>query len=275
MDISTLTNTTLLKNTEKLVNKERKLINVLLYHLKEIEVRKLFLDLGHDSIYKYCQKELKLTPKQAFLRVTAARTLHKNPELEESIARGELSLSNISIVETFAKENRLSKDQRKKAFVLAKNKLKTELYQSLKQEFSGYDRSTFYRKLVININKETYQKIKTIQNYKYLEIDLLFSQALDALIEKIDPGNRPIKWVKPYSNSRTPSKNLKALVWRKSKGVCQYPGCESTKNLEVDHIIPYAKGGKTEIDNLRLLCRAHNQKLAIKHFGLKKMRTYS
>jgi len=35
--------------------------------------------------------------------------------------------------------------------------------------------------------------------------------------------------------------------------------CESTRRLEIDHIQPVALGGETKPENLRLLCRAHNQ----------------
>lgn len=34
--------------------------------------------------------------------------------------------------------------------------------------------------------------------------------------------------------------------------------CNSNKDLTIDHIIPVAKGGKTTIENLRILCRACN-----------------
>ena len=44
-------------------------------------------------------------------------------------------------------------------------------------------------------------------------------------------------------------------------------GEEEYEKLEFDHIIPMAKGGKTRVDNLRLLCRAHNQHAADQAFG--------
>ena len=50
--------------------------------------------------------------------------------------------------------------------------------------------------------------------------------------------------------------------------------CEETSNLQIDHIIPYAKGGSNEPENLRLLCFAHNQLMAEEEFGEEHMRKF-
>jgi hypothetical protein len=39
---------------------------------------------------------------------------------------------------------------------------------------------------------------------------------------------------------------------------CGYPEAASSTPLEVDHIVPEAKGGSTAIDNLALCCRSCN-----------------
>jgi 5-methylcytosine-specific restriction endonuclease McrA len=41
--------------------------------------------------------------------------------------------------------------------------------------------------------------------------------------------------------------------------------------LQIDHIVPFAKGGKTEASNLRTLCRAHNLLMAELEFGREKV----
>lgn len=47
-------------------------------------------------------------------------------------------------------------------------------------------------------------------------------------------------------------------VWRRDKGRCVY--CGSDKELQLDHIIPFSKGGATTFENLQLLCRTCNNK---------------
>jgi hypothetical protein len=39
---------------------------------------------------------------------------------------------------------------------------------------------------------------------------------------------------------------------------CVVPGCDETKNLEIDHVVPMAEGGPTKLDNLARLCRWHH-----------------
>lgn len=48
--------------------------------------------------------------------------------------------------------------------------------------------------------------------------------------------------------------------------------CPARGRLQIDHILPRAKGGDDEIGNLRLLCAAHNQLMAERHFGREFMR---
>ena len=45
-------------------------------------------------------------------------------------------------------------------------------------------------------------------------------------------------------------------VYKRDHNRCRK--CGSTKNLEVDHIIPISKGGKSTFDNLQTLCHRCN-----------------
>ncbi len=69
------------------------------------------------------------------------------------------------------------------------------------------------------------------------------------------------------------STQLRAEVWRKGEAKCSFraagdaQACGSRYKLEIDHIIPVAKGGRTELANLRLLCQTHNLYEAKRIFG--------
>ena len=58
---------------------------------------------------------------------------------------------------------------------------------------------------------------------------------------------------------------LRKYIWKRDEGQCTYVHhetkrrCTSRHLLQIDHIQPFALGGKTEKENLRLLCAGHNQ----------------
>ncbi len=70
---------------------------------------------------------------------------------------------------------------------------------------------------------------------------------------------------------------VRRAVWKRDGGRCTFTSdtghrCEERKDVQYDHIDPYAKGGKASIGGIRLLCRAHNQFEAERVFGAEFMR---
>ena len=65
--------------------------------------------------------------------------------------------------------------------------------------------------------------------------------------------------------SRFIPSHLKKYVWERDGGQCTYVHHETKRRctcrhlLQIDHIQPFALGGRTEKENLRLLCAGHNQ----------------
>ncbi len=56
---------------------------------------------------------------------------------------------------------------------------------------------------------------------------------------------------------RRPAPALRRAVRERDKGRCQAPGCNS-RRTDIHHIIAWAKGGKTRLRDLILLCEAHH-----------------
>lgn len=72
---------------------------------------------------------------------------------------------------------------------------------------------------------------------------------------------------------RTIPRAVRAQAWARDGGRCAFVAkdgrrCAERGVLEFDHIIPHALGGPSDcVDNVRLLCRAHNQFAARECFG--------
>jgi 5-methylcytosine-specific restriction endonuclease McrA len=90
----------------------------------------------------------------------------------------------------------------------------------------------------------------------------------------------PAPEVRPRSGQvEMPSRHiplaLRRKIWRRDQGRCTYQHpesgrrCDSTFQVQVDHIQEFALGGQHEESNLRLLCRAHNSHRAELRFGNK------
>jgi hypothetical protein len=76
----------------------------------------------------------------------------------------------------------------------------------------------------------------------------------------------------PTSPRRIPN-HIRRAVSMRDQYRCAFIGkkgrrCDARAGLELDHIIPVAHGGQSTVDNLRLLCRAHNQHAADRTFGV-------
>ena len=81
-------------------------------------------------------------------------------------------------------------------------------------------------------------------------------------------ANRP----RSEPRSRHIPANTRAAVFDRDAHRCSYVAadgtrCNATRNLEIDHVEPFALGGSHEAENLRVLCAAHNRRAAERVFG--------
>ena len=77
---------------------------------------------------------------------------------------------------------------------------------------------------------------------------------------------------KPGSSSRHIPAAVKRAVRERDGDRCAFVSesgqrCSSRNRLEFDHIEPVSRGGASTVENVRLLCRAHNQYAAEREFG--------
>jgi hypothetical protein len=65
---------------------------------------------------------------------------------------------------------------------------------------------------------------------------------------------------------------LRRALFERDK-VCVVPGCGIAKGLEIDHLVPFAAGGPTSIDNLQRLCKHHHRLKTAGHATLTRRET--
>jgi len=78
--------------------------------------------------------------------------------------------------------------------------------------------------------------------------------------------------IKPYGRDlvhsrvgRCASYAQQRALHKRSHGHCQYPGCTGARELEAHHLVAVEHDGRTELDNLILLCPRHHKLLHDHH----------
>lgn len=74
--------------------------------IREVDQRKLYLELGHASLFSYLTKVHGLTPASAQRRIDAARMMHAIPGIAADLKCGSLNLLQVSIVAQGARQKK-------------------------------------------------------------------------------------------------------------------------------------------------------------------------
>ncbi|QDK46154.1 hypothetical protein DOM22_13775 [Bdellovibrio sp. ZAP7] len=141
MDLTLLPNTELLNRVEKLARTERKITHLILWHIVEVESRRLFLDLGYTSLFKYMTSHLHYSEDAAYRRIQAARLLKKVPQVDKAIENGSLNLTQLQNVQKclnveIASGNKISVERTEALLEQIQNKSSVETYKILAVEFN-------------------------------------------------------------------------------------------------------------------------------------------
>jgi 5-methylcytosine-specific restriction endonuclease McrA len=142
----------------------------------------------------------------------------------------------------------------------------------------------------IPIGEATHAKLRRVQDLLGHAVpsgDLaeVLDRALDALLARLEarkhaavrqPRSRPVAGIPKRSRSIPAS--VRREVWARDEARCTFTSeagrrCDARRGLEFDHVIPFARGGESTVDGLRLRCRAHNQYEAERVFGREFMAT--
>ncbi|MBN1165217.1 MAG: HNH endonuclease [Candidatus Krumholzibacteriota bacterium] len=123
-------------------------------------------------------------------------------------------------------------------------------------------------------NSQSIQGAKQVRKSKSVQKAKSIRQAKSILNSDFRPEKSK------YKRSRYIPASVRDEVFARDGNRCTYVSpqgkrCNSSWNLEIDHIIPYARGGGNNLENLRLLCPRHNRMEAERVYGREFMGRYN
>ena len=270
-----LTDDALLAETVRLASCERASTAQLIAAIAEVAAREIHRQEGFKSIYGYCRYVLKLSEHAAYDRITAARLVGKYPVILERLTDGSLTLANLTLMAPY-----VDADTCDDLLLKTANKSKREVEDIIAPLRAGVTSPELY-KLVLLVSRDAWEHLHRLQELMLPAIgdgdpSRIVERALATLLVEVEKRKmakadhpRPTNAAAP--GSRHIPAGIKREVGNRDGWQCTYIGrhgrCTETANLELDHVRPFAAGGPTTVDNLRLRCRAHNQLEAENFFG--------
>lgn len=309
LDLTKTSNEEILSRLERLTKSERKITHLILWHILEVDTRRLYLKLNYDSLYKYLTQHLNYSESAAYDRIQAMRILKQVPEVATKIEDGSLHLTQLVRIEQSLKQekrlgNNHSKEQITNLIEKLENKtnfetekiLACELNQAPKASQKVTPQSDNSIRLELTLSEEQYELLKKAQSYvshiiPQNNLAEVIAYLTKILIEKKEgkrkSPEKPIQSaehsptqsfrVRPKSRRKYIAQSVRYALLKKANFCCEHVSprtkqkCGSKYQLQVDHITPLAKGGTDEITNLRVLCGVHNRGEALK-WGLRPLR---
>lgn len=292
MNISQLSDQALLQQTLLLVKREKEILSDILLHLREVQRRRLYCELGYGSLFLYCVKQLGYSEDQTYRRINALKLVKEMPEIQEQISLGELSLSTLSVAQSLFKTD--ARVDKKEVLQALRNKSKREA-EKIVREFSAKipERKQELKLYLNQTQEEKWQAVKAKLAHCNLKDEEIFEKLCDLFLapkpaakaKSIQPiTSQPAPETAPISapprssalfatkQPKSITAQIKRLVRVQSQNQCT--NCGSKYALEIDHRLPRALNGTNHPANLRLLCKQCNQRAAIRVFGINKMNQY-
>ena len=136
-------------------------------------------------------------------------------------------------------------------------------------------------RIQFTISGETHDKLRRAQDLLRHSIPngdpaAIFDRALTRLVAELERTRLAVTSRPRRSRAATPGSRhvpaaVKREIWTRDNGQCAFVGtngrCSERGFLEIHHVVPFARGGRTVADNLQLRCQAHNMYEAERVFG--------
>jgi hypothetical protein len=197
-------------------------------------------------------------------RIAAARALRSCPRIEGLLLAGDVHVSTVAMAaKSIAKDERVldrirGKTQRQVEEILAQPGDLREL-----------------RFAAGPAVREKFERVRSLLSGKHPEgvtPEQVLEAALDEYLKRHESARSDRSPGGSGKRSRKIPAGVRRAVQRRDGGRCTFIGsqgrrCGSTWDVEVDHVKPWCRGGDHRVENLRLLCAAHNRREAERVLG--------
>ncbi len=269
----------LLQELHAINQKDRQALCLFLRGLAEAEKRALHLHMGYPNLFEFCRVEFGLSEGCIYRRIQVARQVLSFPQLLEALASGAINLTLASMLCPHlgttpwdrllnAVEGQSKRAAHKALVDLLEQPLDGEKVPSARVRYAGREAYHYRLRIPATLHHDL-ERAREILSHQIGDGDWV--DVLDTLVRSYlmrhDPQQAaPLRqdfWESYQSSQRYIPRGLKQKLLEAAQFRCQYQSpegqrCPQTRYLDVDHIVPMARGGKTELKNLQILCRAHN-----------------
>lgn len=264
--------------------------------LADFDRQRLWVQLGHASVFDYLHRDLGLSKGAAHYRKVAAQLIQQFPEVVEP-ARVITPENSTDVLPRFFHR---SKQEAKAvaveiwpAAVIPRREVVTELPRAgafhpdetpphtphaptapapAEHRVSTELLTPSLQRLHITVSKQFLDKLDAARKGQGhaqpgASAEKVIEAALDLLLAQQAKRRADVK--QPRIHPRPSKTNhvtaaVRRAVWSRDGGKCQWPVdsggiCGSTLRVEIDHVVPRGKGGPSTVENCRLACAMRNQ----------------
>jgi 5-methylcytosine-specific restriction endonuclease McrA len=286
----------------RLATAERDATASLIAHLAELYGRRLHERAGFSSLFTFCTEALRLSESEAYDRMKAAKVVRRYPAVLGMLASGAVTLTTIRLLAPH-----LTTANHQELFAAASGMGKRQVQELLAQRFPEPDVCFSVRRLsdpngvftpappplMRPLSPDRYQITFTATGETRGNLELaqdllrhalpsgdpaqIFARALEVLVEELVKqkyaANRvPRSGQGTADDSRHIPAEVKRAVFIRDHGRCAFVGshgrtCGERAFVEFHHLVPFAAGGRSTVDNIQLRCRAHNSYEAEMFYG--------
>ncbi len=188
----------LMQKLKNMVKNERELLTEILRHLREVELRKLYIERGYSSMFAFCTEALGYSESEAHIRIQAMRLMTSVPMVEEKIESGELSLSVAAKVQSNFRKAKTPLEDKQEVIESVLGKSTREAERELAERFPEAPKPEVMRamsggrtQIAFLISDECHEKLDRLkQRMAHKNFDgqlgILFEELVDLGLKKYE-----------------------------------------------------------------------------------------